>query len=289
MAALVTGRYFHVETTQFAGTIPYLVNTSAPTHRDGSKGLIRSYWGANMTRGASWGLRSLVNALAVTPDGDPLKGEFLASWSANLNYYHDRYVARPHNPQGFVTPFSDQDGSGVWMAQWWMDDFFTAMTGYARALRISTVPGDEVKLAAFFDWKARSIVGRTGTEAPTEFLYRDLAQYFGPYAPSDSVDWNGGTGPWFANWGQIWAASNAYQSHGGPKEIGTGSLRGDNGVSNASYFANAVPALAYAVRFNVPGALDGWRRVTSAPNWGSYAADSAGWPVFNIRPAVMPG
>lgn len=283
LAALVTGRHYHVETVQFAGTMPYLANTSAPTHRDGAKGLLRSYWGANQVRGAAWGLRSLINALVVTPDSDPLKSEFRNSWIANVDYYHARYVAQPHNPQGFVTPFSDQDGLGVWIAQWWMDDFFTSVMGYAKSLQPVVPSASSTKLDQFFQWKARAVVGRGGAAAPTDFLYRDIAQYMGPMAPSDVVDWNGGTGPWYASWGAIWNASDAYQSHGGAREIGDGSIRGDNGTSPNSYFANAISALAYSVRWSVPSALEAWQRITSAPNWPNFVSRASEWPVFCLR------
>lgn len=293
MAALVTGRFFHVETCQFGGTVAYLGNGNDPDRRDGSKGLLRSYWGANLTRGAAWGLRSLVNALVATPDADPLKSEFRSSWSSNLNYYHDRYATGSHNPQGWVTPYSNQnEPNSPWMAQSWMDDFFTSVMGYARCLQVSTLAGDEAKMAAFFDWKAKSIVGRTGLEVADDYLYRDLGQYFMAYSPGNSTDWAGGTGPWYNTWGEVYAGTVSYWGNNvsptfiGDKQLGDGSLRNHNGVASNSYFANAIPALAYAVRWGVPGAVEGYRRVLSAPNWATFAADSAGWPVFHVRPSV---
>ena len=105
MAALITGRWYHVETSQFVATANFLKNGDSP--RIGGSGVFQSSTGSNTTRGVGWAIRSLAQAAAITPDADPLAAEFRASMAANAAWYHSRYVAQPNNPQGFIQPYSD--------------------------------------------------------------------------------------------------------------------------------------------------------------------------------------
>ena len=161
--------------------------------------------------------------------------------------------------QPFITPM-------------WMSDFSVSVYGLMRCVKPGLTGTNDTKLAEFFDWHAQSIVGRTGTSGETEYLYRDVGQYQISMAPVNFPDFATGAGPFYAHWGEVWARTNLYQSMGGPKEIGDGSLRGDNGIIPNSYFANAIPALAYAVRWGVPGAREGWQ-VFIPPL--SYCTDNA--------------
>ena len=105
MAALITGRWYHIETAQFVATANYLKNGNNP--RNGSDGVFQSSNGSNTTRGVGWAIRSLAQAAAITPDNDPLAAELRASVAANAVWYHTRYVAQPNNPQGWIQPYSD--------------------------------------------------------------------------------------------------------------------------------------------------------------------------------------
>lgn len=292
MAALVTGRFFHVETTQFAGTIPYLVNTSNDSRRDAAKGILQEKWGANQPRGAAWGVRSYLYAFLVTPDDDPLKADFRNVLSENVAFKHARhFVGTPKaNRFGLLEQITDI-GAGYsvpFIIPPWQGDFSVSVYGLMRCTEPGLTGTNDTKLVEFFNWHAQFIVGRCGGDGSSEYLFRDLGQYQISMARDNYPNFDTGDGPWYANWGEVWAATNAYQSMGGPKAVGDGTLRGDNGIASNSYLANAIPALAYAVRWNVAGAIEGWRRVTSAPNWNSFVAGTAGWPVFSHRPSVMP-
>lgn len=105
MAYLVTGRFYHLETLQFQATLHYLKNGDQV--RGGAAGIFKSNAGANTTRGAAWALRTLAQAAVATPDDDVLAPDFHASLRANIDYLHARYIAKPNNPLGFVTPYSD--------------------------------------------------------------------------------------------------------------------------------------------------------------------------------------
>ncbi len=279
-AYLLTGRFYFMEEVQFAATTNYLVNTDAT--RRFSAGVFLSNAGANTTRGAGWALRTLAQAACVTPDDDALRVEFATSMAANVDFYHAMYVAQPNNPQGFVMPYSNYTtGAGKYSEAAWMQDFFTASVGYAIDLDAGLTAMSISKLTAFFAWKARSVVGRFGTTAATDFLYRDAAQYTIAVAPSETSNFVTGSGPWYTTWGQIYVAT-----------VGTanartdGGLRGGNYPEPTSYWGNLQPALAYAVHHNVAGALAAYTRMLSAPNWNDIATGFNNSPVWSVAPNV---
>jgi hypothetical protein len=277
-AYLLTGRFYFMEEVQFAATINYLVNTDAT--RRFSAGVFLSSAGANTTRGAGWALRTLAQAACATPDDDALRAEFTTSMAANVDFYHTMYVEQPNNPQGFVRPYSNYTaGAGRYSEAAWMQDFFTASVGYAIDLDAGMTAASNGKLAAFFVWKAQSIIGRFGTAAATDYLYRDAAQYTIAVAPSESPNFTTGAGPWYASWGAIHAAT-----------VGTalaridGGLRGGNYPEPTSYWGNLQPALAYAVHHNVAGAMTAYKRMLAAPNWNDIATGFNSFPVWGVSP-----
>lgn len=279
MAYLLTGRFYFMEELQFAATIHFLKNTD--TVRQFTAGVLVSSAGANTTRGAAWATRTLAQAACITPDSDVLRGEFLASLESNVNFYHGRYVATASNPLGFVQPYSDYttNGDGKYFEAAWMQDFFTAAYGYALDMDLALTATGKTRMKEFFAWKARSIIGRLGGTASTDYLYRDAAVYTVAIAPTDTPDYTNGTGPWFANWGLAYAATT-----GSPNSGLAGDLRGGNFPDATSYWGNLQPAIAYAVEHNIPGALDAYRRMTGAANWPTLANNMNASPIWSVRP-----
>lgn len=285
MAALVTGRRYHIDTVHFAAATNFLKNTDS--NRGYSDGVMVSAAGALLTRGAAWAIRTLAHAAAITPESDALKAEFEDSYQANIAWYHARYVAQANNPFGFVQPYSDYTGvgDGIYFEASWMQDFFTAACGYAKSLDIDLGATAKAQETAFFAWKAKSIVGRFGGTGATEFLHRDAAPYTIAVATSDTPDFVTGTGPWHANWGEIY--DDTYSVSPGPRT--EGDLRGGNFPSSTSYWGNLQPALAYAVEHGVEGAADAYLKMVSASNWSEFTADANATPVWAVRPPVEPG
>ena len=281
MAYLVTGRWYFMEEVQFAATLNYLKNGDQTRNR--SEGVFQTSVGANTTRGAAWAVRTLVQAAFVTPDTDSaLRSEFLASLQANIDWLHTRYVAQPHNPFGWVQPYSDYTasaGDGVYFDAAWMQDFHTAAFGYAKAMEFELSPAGQTRLSEFFAWKARSIIGRLGGGAPTDFLYADAAQYTIAVAPSDSPDFVTGHGPWHADWGAIYADTLKTPNPGS-----AAGLRGAYYPEGTSYWGNLQPAIAYAVQHGVPGALEAYQRMTSASNWPQIIPTFDRNPVWSVYP-----
>ncbi len=277
MAYLLTGRFYFMEEVQFSATVNFLKNTDVT--RQFSAGVFLSNAGANTTRGAAWALRTLGQAFTVTPDADTaLRNEFLASLAANVEYYHATYVAQPNNPQGVVWPYSSYTTS-YWSEAMWMQDFFTAATGYLIDLAPPLPAAGTAHLAAFFAWKAKSAVSRLGGTATTEYLFSDAAQYTMAVAPSDKADYGTGTGPWYANWGEIYQATL-----GQPNPGVAAPLRGAYFPDPTSYWGNFLPAIAYAVQHNVPGAREAYARMTGASNWNQFEAALNEAPVWGVKP-----
>lgn len=280
MAYLVTGRWYFMEQTQFVATLNYLKNTDHI--RSFSQGIFLSSAGANTTRGAAWAVRSLAQAACATPDDDTaLRGELLASLQANIDWNHARYVAQANNPFGWVQPYSDYTGVGdnVYVEAAWMQDFYTAAFGYAKALEPAIPAASVQRLDEFFAWKAQSIIGRLGGTAATDYLYADAAQYTIAVAPTDTPDFVNGTGPWHANWGAIYADTLKVPNPGTAP-----GLRGAYFPDGTSYWGNLQPAIAYAVQHQVSGAAQAYQRMVTAPNWPQLQASFNNGPVWAVQP-----
>ncbi len=283
MAYLLYGRFYFMEEAQFAAAVEFLKQTNSV--RQFSKGILESSAGSNTTRGAAWGLRMYAQAAIATPDDDSLKLELSKAINENIDYYHSRYVAMPNNPQGIAKPYSDYttDGDGVWMTASWMEDFLTAAFGYVIDLDLPAT-AKKAKAGEFFNWKARSIIGRLGNGGPDEFDYRDAAPYTLAVAPSDNANWDSGSGPWYSNWGQIYRATlgaNAGTAVGN-------NLRGAYFPEASSYWGNLQPAISYAVTLGVPGAAQAYARMTGAANWPDFLASANSKPVWSVGPAATP-
>ncbi|MDO9094452.1 MAG: hypothetical protein Q8R98_03625 [Rubrivivax sp.] len=190
----------------------------------------------------------------------------------------------------------------------WMTDFLNASLGYAKDLALQLDATHTARFEAFYQWKTRSTIGRMGGAGADEFSVRNYAQYTIAVAPFDSPGaipgndsrWNTGTGPWFANWGEVWAATfsgvndanaDRYAPYGDPGPKGDGSLR--NNLSPEFPAAEALPALMYAVKHGHTGAQDALTRLCSASNWPAFTAALdlqpvwAGW--WHATPKALRG
>ncbi|WP_298233659.1 hypothetical protein [uncultured Azohydromonas sp.] len=277
LAYLISGWHYFREETQFVATLNYLKQSD--TVRQGSGGVLESSSGALTPRGAAWALRSLSQAAIATPDDDPLSGEFKASINANIDYYHGRYVAKPNNPLGLVQPYGNgYTNTDPLIGANWMDDFFTGSFAFMKGLKLH----DETlqpKLDSFLAWKFRAIVGRLGGSGPDQFAYPYAGQYTVPFAPSLKSDWVNGTGPWYANWGEVARAMNL-PTNGEPGHILDSGYRADP----TGYWGNLMPALAYAVDEGAEGAEAAWERVQSSPDYKVTFTKFNDTPVWSVYP-----
>ncbi len=288
MAYLVTGRWYFLEELQFAATANHLGKGSVPALRDGAKGLVKPEVGAWQTRAAAWQWRTLAQAAALTPDVDAtLRGEFLTVMQYNIDNLYNTYVAQPNNPFGFIQSAATY-GAGTAVLPAWQQDFFTAATGYALAMQIPVSAAYRGKLASFFAWTARSVVGRLGDASG--FWYINGDPYVLRISNAVLPDYHGGTGPWLSSWSQVYATLPAdLAGASSPSNwIGNtdGTLCGEIMPGERAMWGNLQPAIAYAVRFGVSGAVLAYQRMTGASNWGAYLAASNVAPVWSVAPAL---
>jgi hypothetical protein len=276
MAYLLSGWNYHLEETQLLATANFLKNSD--DIRLGSKGVLKSNTGSNATRGAAWALRSLVQAATITPDADVLHAEFVNSVTENINFYHGRYVALANNPLGVVEPYQHYTSSDPWSASIWMDDFITGTFGYLKELQVYDSAA-QTRLDQFLAWKYRAIVGRLGGSGSTEYSYRYAAQYNLNVAPSNSSNFENGSGPWFANWGEA-ARSMGFATSGNLGEP----LESGYPLAPTGYWGNLMPAISYAVDHGASGAATAWNRIVSASNFQTQAAGYNDEPVWGVKP-----
>lgn len=288
MAYLATGRWYFMEEVQFAATANHLGKGSVPALRDGAKGLVKPEVGAWQTRAAAWQWRTLAQAAAITPDIDvTLKTELLDVMQFNIDNLYNTYVAQPNNPFGFIQSAAVY-GAGTAVLPPWQQDFFTASTGYALAMQPSVSATHLGKLANFFAWTARSIVGRLGDSSGFWYINGD------PYVLriSDAVlpDYATGTGPWFTSWSEVYTTlAAALAGASSPNNwIGSteGTLCGEIMPGDRAMWGNLQPAIAYAVRFGVSGAVAAYQRMTGANNWSALANAFNVAPVWSVKPAL---
>jgi hypothetical protein len=115
MAALLTGRYYHVETSQFVASFQsmkdyddYGNGPNGNSGREGIKGLMKSQSPAFSHRGAGWAFRTLAQAVTISKDGSTTKTELTRVLDCNIDYYYNRYYADNLNNFGFVEGYLDQ-------------------------------------------------------------------------------------------------------------------------------------------------------------------------------------
>lgn len=291
MAYLITGRYYFLEELQFAVTVNYLAKQRVI--RGGSQNLLLPEVGAWQTRACAWTWRTLSQALCVTPDDDTtgLRAEFKTSAEININSLHTTYVAQANNPFGFIKP-GDSYGAGSTFLATWQQDFVTAAFGYSLGLDIAVAADVLTKLKQFFQWKAKSAVVRMGSQS--DFWYINGAPYVARVSPVDNPDYDNGTGPWYANPTEMYSGTydpstrytgTVYDWMGATD--GTLAAQYTPGTWATSMWGNLHPALAYAVRYGVPGAEAAYSRMTSATNYNSIQTTFNTAPVWSVQPLTV--
>lgn len=312
MAYLLTGRWYFMEECQFAATaIHFSVTDEARAGKQWHSAI--SNWDQVSTtayatsdgivttsvqlRAGAWNLRTLAQALSVTPSTHPLFTNLKNSVEKTIDYYHDVYVAQTSNQFGFVfdnlsyhtiPPNNFHDGSP------WMMDFFTMAWGYMAAMGLPVSSTMKAKSDAFFAWTAKSAIGRLGTSA--DFWYVNAAPYAlakGSGDPTNYFAAFGTTGPWYASWAAIYAATYGTGYESATLSNTEGVLSSElwpegSGGNQPSTFSNLHPAIAYAVRHGVTGASAAYARMTGASNYSSLTSGFDANPVWSVTPASIP-
>ncbi|MCK9686353.1 hypothetical protein [Scleromatobacter humisilvae] len=297
MAYLLTGRYYFIDEVQFAATANYVGLNDVV--RGGVLGYTVPVEGVNQVRQAAWNTRTLMTACAITPNADTaMHAEYATAFTNTITKYYNQYVAQPNNPLGFIQSDPDYTGnlSGAqaaaatgFMAPTWQHDFFTATIGWALAAGLPITSTAQTQLAGVFTFVAKSVVGRLGaTNTGTDYLFTEAGAYFVCAAASHTPDWAGGTGPWLANWNEAYEITKKVMSYYVAPAIFTESTTTLHEISTppaGGYFANLLPAIAYAVRHNAKDADLAYARLTGATGWSDMLDSLNDYsPVWGVRP-----
>lgn len=283
----LTGDFYHMQTAQMAAIAEALWSSDGPDSRNGADALFRPVPGAVQTRAAGWRARNLAQAVAVTPDADGDPYGLLASLKANIVNYHDTYIAQPNNPWGCVEMDYDYGtNDSRYVGASWMQDFHSCSIGYLRALNLWRLGPEAIqKLAEFHDWHARFSVMRAGDHSADSWQFENAAPYRMTISPSKTPDWRGGKGPWYKTAREMYEDTKLY-ANGMTFSTVDGMLASDVVPFTIGFLANYIPALAYAVEFNVPGAAEGWKRLTTALNYQQELAVPFNQiPTWSVEPA----
>lgn len=293
LAYLLTARLYFMEEVQFAITCDYLGNGDNAILRNGAQGLVHPCVDAWQTRSCAWNWRHLAQALCVTPDADTaLRGEFKSSAQSNIDEFYSRYVVQANNPFGFIQSGTSAYGGGTAILAPWQQDFVTASFGYSLAMDLPLDSGYAGKLGAVFQWMSKSITGRLSAYADSKWPYVNADVYVLSVSSAFLPDYTGGTGPWRADWAEVYsvAAATLATASAPSSWFGTadGTLCGEIMPGERSLWGNLMAALAYAVRFSSTGALAGYNRITSASNYATLATAFNTNPVWSVAPALIP-
>jgi hypothetical protein len=263
---LLTGDYYYLEELQFWSM--WNVFSENPEYRQDAKGLLKS----NQVRGQAWSLRTLSEAAYITPDSDPLKADFVAILSNNLDWYNSTYSNNANaNKLGVVTngyAFSYNNGTGIAP---WQDDFFTSAVGHIAELGFD-------KASALLAWKSKFPIARMTDPGA---CWIDAGIY------SLTIQDNA-AGPVYSTFAQAYKASHsaAFNLLGcGSAEMAAslnlkaGEMTGYSS-SATGYPANMQPALAYSADVGGQAGKNAWAVFTGR----SVKPNYNGAPQFAIVP-----
>lgn len=294
MAYLLTGRFYFMEQVQFAATVEYLAQNDS--FRGGSSNVINVDY--LQTRHLAWALRTLVQALTVTPDADTvLQPEFKTAVERTIDHYHSLYITgtTPSHAPTWTSAANHMNNLGVLLVDnmqyapynetvsTWMEDFVTGAFGYALALNLPISTTHASRLDTFFRWKAKWAIERLGPS--TGWWYINPHTYYAHVRPD---------GVWATTFAQAYALTYSETLPDGVnptswKGSTEGTLAHQYDISTwaEGYWGNMQPAIAYAVRHNVTGAYAAYNRMISANNWDDLSAyfDSTR-PVWSVRPRI---
>lgn len=309
---LYTGDYYYVETMQMEATHNWAVRNYID--REGARGL---YWAWVQARDFAWMFRTLAQTICITPDGDTLADDYRASLNANVQRHLDINVDGTHptwgkakNALGGVC-FNTASGNGPpygtgqrYYEAGWQQHYIGAALSHAQDLDLSGV--DAAKLDRLMRFSLGHAVGMV-TGWPSTFGGSYSVPYIknptganASYPPADA-SW------WAPDWATAYEWDKEYRRFpdqkalpAGAPMLDTSKLTGldpltgtDPGLANGyvgspsfaiSSWGKLATALSAAVDKGVPGAAEGWARMTSASNWAANAAHFNDRPLWGVTP-----
>ncbi len=271
---VLTGDHYYLEEMHFwANWNSFQTN---PARRGHGAALYR--W--QQVRGQAWSLRTLMQAVYITPDRHPLKEYFGQQLINNFDDYQSRYVDNPAaNKLGWIRAGWTNPRLKNVIVSPWQDDFFTAVLNYGRHLGFGEV-------LPLLEWKIRFAMNRM-----TDPVY--CWQFATVYHLVASEP---GRGALFESMAEAWLPTLQDQfpdrwENISKQECGTAAISRAAGLGSKGDFAGYPthpvgypaalrPVLAAALELGVKGARPAWQRLLEAPRQPKYGQH----PGFAINP-----
>jgi hypothetical protein len=308
---LLTGRWYFLEADLFWATYGFLGSNVA--QRNGLTGNGADYTidptrGNTANRGGHWMIRQLAQAAANIPPSHPCQTDFIAAWQNNTAFYRGKFVDGTIasgawvSPQGYLGDFSEGGFSlyhsrvsgaggtpGVhWWGAAWMSAFGPQAWGFAWDIGIAQSTASRANHQVVRDHAYKQVVERAGSGTGGAPNWRRFIVYEYPIGTPET---NLPVTTWYTS-AQSYAAFLAGYGLTNPDPTEGLALTQrysnaalvDNNQSDMTYGVQQMAALAYAAQHGVPGAVDGWRRVSTASNYASLMAPFVDEPAHSIIP-----
>jgi hypothetical protein len=284
---IVTGDYWYLDTLALqASTCFLLVSSSEGT------GVNRMFFGGNQTtpqpRAAAWCLRTVGQYASIAPDAELAAGEIAGEYrtllannyaglktrlvSNNTMVWSGVPIVREYNlwdyPLDNTQPYTGSIPP-------WMYDFWISANGANSESGALDADSDLIYVR---NWMYRWIVGRMGASGrSSEYPFTHAAMYGMRVATDDS----GST--WYQTFGDFFQVTHGSLNTTVSNTLTGGNIGNSFGGAN-SYWGNCIPAIAYAVDHQAPGARAAYQRLIGATNWGTLAAGFLTWVPFAVAP-----
>lgn len=268
-AYLITGDYFHLETMEYQAATIYLAN-------DSSQGSGTSRMLYQQDRSVAWSNRTVGQLAAIGPSDD-IVDDFVYLLSTQVDHWNTVRQSAGMNALGFLYSYQlESNVYGTGKLAPWMHHFWVATYGYLSDLEpLSSM----TNLNAVRDHLYKIPVGMLGPNGTDYYCFNDASQYEMKVSATQTSD----PADYYDSWGTVYE-----ETTGSPNTSCANILDGsDSGVPTIAtgYWANLLPAIAYAVEDGATGASDAWTRMTGATNFSTF--ESAGFddaPVWGIYP-----
>lgn len=295
---LVTGRWWFLDEMLLWSCHVFTANS----YRQGARAIADPTHGYT-SRGAAWSLNTHAHALCLLPDSHPNRSDLIYAWEQNCAYYaavfvnntawptwdrNGTYWVSPHGflgtySSGSTSPYGDVGGLGAWWDAAFMQNYLVCVWGVTSDYELPVSAQAQADHVLVRNHGYKQVTGRSDSYNWRRFVAYDYA--FG----EDGVGMPCET--WFD-------AATSYSKYITGKSLaaldmteGT-SLKAHssetdlvNGSSSMPYGASALMGLALAREHGVTGAVDGYRRITTASNFAaSFPPYFAGNVAFGVTP-----
>jgi hypothetical protein len=272
-AYLISGDYWHYESLALQGAMIYFCIGSG--RGSGVNRLLMH----DEIRGIAWGHRTVGAYCALAHEGDT-EADVYRTWLQTSGFQHWR-TKGPNNPAGNMLGYplglSTYDEAKPLQQAPWQMHFWMQTNGFLWDIE----PGqaDTTAQQAVRDWMYRGVVGILGGNGTDSFCYTAAGNYVLTVSPVIKPNF-AYTEPaeLYSTWGEV------FQATFGTANTACGTTLAGT-LTPFAYWANLMPAIAYAVDHGAPGAAAAYARLTGATNWPTLR--DSGWdnaPIWGVAP-----